>query len=548
VRRINILKKKKNILTLSIFLLFINTLPINVFFSSSLHINNRTITTLPSTSDINIYEWNKTWGGSNRDYGDGIALDGSGNAFITGSTDSYGAGNVDVFLLKYDSSGNLLWNKIWGGSGLDSGYEITLDGSGNAFITGETNSYGVGNSDAFLLKYDSSGNLLWNKTWGGSSSDSGCGIALDGSGNAFITGYTYSFGAGNGDAFLLKYDSSGNLLWNKTWGGSNNDYGYGIALDSVGDVFITGRTNSYGAETYDVLLVKYDSNGNQIWNKTWGGYNNDYGYGIALDSMSDVFITGSTGSTFSYGAGAYDVLLVKYDSNGNQIWNKTWGGSAKDYGRGIALDSSGNAFITGYTESLGAGNWDAFLLKYGIDTDEDGLSDGDEVNIHGTNPNNADTDGDGLSDGDEVNIHGTNPNNADTDGDGLSDGDEVNIHGTDPNNSDTDGDGLSDGDEVNIYGTNPNNADTDGDGQNDGNEIALGFDPNNPFSNSFIPILIIIISIGIISVISLVIIGKKIIKKRNKAIAFSQQIDVEEIDKLMKSFDEWEKEGKGKKK
>jgi hypothetical protein len=147
VRRINIFKIKKKILLLSIFLLFISILLISFFFGSSLHINNRTITALPSTSNINRCEWYKTWGGSSSDYGKGIALDASENAFITGSTFSFGAGLGDAFLVKYDSSRNLLWNKTWGGSYDDRGYGIALDASENAFITGSTFSFGAGDSD-----------------------------------------------------------------------------------------------------------------------------------------------------------------------------------------------------------------------------------------------------------------------------------------------------------------------------------------------------------------------------------------------------------------
>ncbi len=226
--------------------------------------------------------------------------------------------------------------------------------------------------------------------------------------------------------------------------------------------------------------------------------------------MGNVFIKGSTSS---YGAENNDAFLLKYDSSGNFLWYKTWGGSKKDNGKGITLDSSGNVFITGQTRIYGTENDDVILLKYvSSDTDGDGLSDSDEINTYGTDPIDSDTDGDDLSDSDEIDTYGTDPNDSDTDGDGLPDGwevlnslnpllddsasdpdsdnlinsdeftnsadpndadtdndglsdnDEVNIYDTDPNNSDTDGDGLSDDDEVNTYDTNPNNSDTDGDG------------------------------------------------------------------------------------
>jgi len=213
---------------------------------------------------------------------------------------------IDIYTLE--------WNKTWGGLANDNGYGIAADSSGNLFITGDTNSYGAANQDAFLLKYDSSGNLEWNKTWGGSNGDHGLGIAVDASGNVFITGYTSSYGAGNQDAFLLKYDSSGNLEWNKTWGGSLGDFGRGVAVDSSGNIFITGDTNR-GTAGPDVFLLKYDSSGNFQWEKTWGGFATDIGRGVAVDGSGNVFITGHNNQGGNPGSGA-DVFLFKYDSSG----------------------------------------------------------------------------------------------------------------------------------------------------------------------------------------------------------------------------------------
>ena len=209
----------------------------------------------------------------------------------------------------------------------------------------------------------------------------------------------------------------------------------------MGNAFITGYTSGNRTHEYNVLLLKYDSSGNLLWSKTWEESNYStvgygYGYGIALDASGNAFVTGETGN-FDPMTGEtrnFDPFLLKYDSSGNLLLNKTWEGTNNStVGYGIALDALGNVFITGSSYNFGASGHDVFLLKYAVDTDEDGLSDTDEINIYGTDPNDSDTDGDGLSDGDEVNIHGTDPNDSDTDGDGFSDGDEINIHGTDPN-------------------------------------------------------------------------------------------------------------------
>ncbi|MHA1821217.1 MAG: fibronectin type III domain-containing protein, partial [Promethearchaeota archaeon] len=151
--------------------------------------------------------------------------------------------------------------------------------------------------------------LSFNTTWGGAGDDVGYSIAFDSNNNIFITGYTKSYGAGGADVFLLKYNSNGNLLWTRTWGGAGDDVGYGIAFDSNNNIFITGATNSYGAGAADMFLLKYNSNGNLLWTRTWGGAGDDWGIDIMFDSNNNIFITGITNS---YGAGGYDILLLKY--------------------------------------------------------------------------------------------------------------------------------------------------------------------------------------------------------------------------------------------
>ena len=516
VKIITPIKTKYKILLSISFI--IGLLPFLTFIHSSfLHVNNRTITSLPSSSDIYNLEWNKTWGGFDWDHGNGIALDDMGNAFITGQT-----GNA-AFILKYDPSGNLLWNKTWGGTGYEVGLGIIVDDLGNVFITGETHRFDIRFSDAFLLKYDPSGNLLWDATWGGPFYDLGRGIALDGSGNVFITGHTWNYVASDEtmdpDVFLLKYDPSGNLLWDTTWGDSASDYGFGIAIDDLGNAFITGETYSYGAGRSDAFLLKYDPSGNLLWDTTWGGSDWDHGSGIALDDLGNAFITGQRGN---------DAILLKYDSTGNLLWDTTWGGPFYDQGRGIALDGSGNVFITGETWNPFAENIYIILLKYN--------SSGNLL-LNKTWKGFSESRGNGIAVSDSGNMFITGFNyrystveNAvlvlkftlDTDEDGLIDDDEVNIHKTDLNDSDTDGDGLSDGDEVNIHGTDPNDSDTDGDGFSDAQEIQLSTDPLSGLSNLLITLTIIIVIVISVGAVFLILIIKY--RNYNKANHISRTI------------------------
>ena len=314
-------------------------------------------------------QWNITWDGNN-DERAFVALDSSDNIILVGYTNSFGAGNQDIVLVKYNSLGEQQWNTTWGGSNDEFSSSIVLDSSDNIILAGHTNNTGDGNSDIVLVKYNNLGEHQWNTTWGGSSGEGAYSIALDTSENIYITGYTKSFGAGLNDLVLIKYNNSGEQQWNTTWGGSAIDYGSGFALDSLENIYITGYTMSFGSGPSDIALVKYNNLGEKQWNTTWGGSSSEGTWdGIGLDSLENIFLAGHTRS---FGAGVFDIVLVKLNSLGEQQWNTTWGGSGDDYGEAIAFDSSENIYITGYTRSFGAGNDDIVLIKYQKSSPENG--------------------------------------------------------------------------------------------------------------------------------------------------------------------------------
>ena len=304
--------------------------------------------------------WNKTWGGSGEDHGNSVQQTSDGGYIVTGETLSYGAGNRDMFLAKYDSAGNLIWNKTWGGTSAETGYSVQQTSDGGYIVTGAIFSYGAGSGDIFLAKYDALGNLAWNKTWGGTGDDQGYSVQQTSDGGYIVTGYTVSYGAGSNDMLLVKYDALGNLTWNKTWGGASYDYGKSVQQTSDGGYVVTGYTNSYGAGSNDMLLVKYDALGNLAWNKTWGGTGDDQGYSVQQTSDGGYIVTGYAGS---YG-GNGSIFLAKYDALGNLTWNKTWGGSSTEQGYSAQQTSDGGYIVTGYTYSYGAGSSDMVLAKY----------------------------------------------------------------------------------------------------------------------------------------------------------------------------------------
>jgi hypothetical protein len=210
------------------------------------------------------------WGGALYDDFNDIAVDEAGNIFLAGSTKSYGVGNSDILLLKYNSLGTLLWQKTYGGASDDWAMGIKLDDSGNIYLAGSTTSFGTGDADIVVLKLDSSGTVLWQKTWGSASREDSMDIALDGNGNVYVTGFTPGFGPGDVDTFLLKYDVDGNLLWQALWYGSDSDYASNCTTDGEGNIYVTGYTFSFsGGARADAILLKYDTNGALLLQKTW---------------------------------------------------------------------------------------------------------------------------------------------------------------------------------------------------------------------------------------------------------------------------------------
>ncbi|MBW4665966.1 MAG: SBBP repeat-containing protein [Cyanomargarita calcarea GSE-NOS-MK-12-04C] len=302
---------------------------------------------------------------------------------------------------------NVIWAQKFGGTLPDSGYAIAADGAGNTYVTGAFNgaaTFGsttlnsVG-SDGFVGKLDSSGKFLWAQKLGGTSSDFGFGIATDGAGNSYATGFfsgSATFGsttltsAGNEDAFITKLDSSGKFLWAQKLGGTSSDSGYAIAADGSGNTYVTGVLNAISipgsvnasvnsTTSDDAFITKLDNNGNVLWTKNLGGaFLSDRGIGITADAAGNTYATGFFSGTTTFGsttltnAGNADAFITKLDSSGKFLWAQKLGGTLADAGVGITSDAAGNTYATGIfrntatfgsTTLTSAGDEDAFITK-----------------------------------------------------------------------------------------------------------------------------------------------------------------------------------------
>jgi hypothetical protein len=257
----------------------------------------------------------------------------------------------------------LSFSVTFGGSRSDEGYSVQQTSDSGYIIAGVTRSYGAGGSDVWLVKTDASGNKVWDKTFGGTSDDLGNSVEQTSDGGCVITGWTWSYGAGDHDVWLVKTDADGNKVWDKTFGGMGSDEGYSVRQTSDDGYIIAGWTTSYGASYYDVWLIKTDASGDKVWDKTFGTVRFECGHCVRQTSDGGYIVVGY--SDF-YGAG--DVWLIKTDALGNKTWDRTFGGSRLDEGNSVKPTSDGGYIIAGWTTSYGAGYYDVFLIK----TDADG--------------------------------------------------------------------------------------------------------------------------------------------------------------------------------
>ena len=340
----------------------------------------------------------------------GMAVDAKGFIYVVGQTNStkniatpYAyqtkhGGSSDVFIAKFDKKLKLIWGSYFGGTGNDIAYDIALDNNGFLYVTGETSvSTGLatdkayqaknnGSVDAFVFKMSTDGNMIWSTYFGGESADYGRAVKVDQNGFIYVAGNTSSqtgislnaahqnkFGGGNADAFLCKLSNDGQVLWSNYFGGEAIESGFGLALDSNENIYLTGLSSSTQSVAFnsrhqpvkaagnDAYIAKFNNNGNIIWSSYFGGENNDNGIAVAVDKNEDVYLAGNTSSNNNIAtpngfqplkSGGTDAFVAKLKQDGQLEWSSYFGGSETDNIRRILTDASGNVFISGTTYSV----------------------------------------------------------------------------------------------------------------------------------------------------------------------------------------------------
>ncbi|WP_461867211.1 NHL repeat-containing protein [Thermococcus sp.] len=267
--------------------------------------------------------WWKTYGGIENDDATGVALTPNGDIIVVGYTNNTKTNGYDVWVLRLDENGNIKWQKTFGGDGDDKAHAVALTPNGDIIVAGYTNSFGAGGYDGWILRLDGEGNIKWQKTYGGNGSDEVSTIVLASNGDIIVAGYTESFGAGGKDIWILRLDKNGNVKWQKTYGGSNDDDASALAVTPSEDIIVTGSTTSFSAGGWDAWVLRLDSEGNVEWQRTYGKEGNEWGRALAIADNGDIVIAGDK---LNFAHKVNTVWILRLDPRGDLIWQKSYPG------------------------------------------------------------------------------------------------------------------------------------------------------------------------------------------------------------------------------
>jgi len=310
-------------------------------------------------------QWAITYGGSDSDVARTIQQTNDEGYIIAGETRSFGAGLSDIWILKLDSNGSVEWQQTYGGSDRDVARTIQQTNDGGYIVAGDSESFGAGLSDIWILKLDSNGSVEWQQTYGGSDRDVVRTIQQTGDGGYIVAGDTESFGAGLSDIWILKLNTDGTVEWQQTYGGSNNDAARSISQTIDGGYIVAGNTESFGAGSINIWILKLDSNGSVEWQQIFRASKYDFASSVNQTSDGGYIVAAYTYSFVDYFTEGW---ILKLDSNGVVEWQRTYGASGQseddsDHIYSIQQTIDGGYIAGGATRSFGAGENDAWLLK-----------------------------------------------------------------------------------------------------------------------------------------------------------------------------------------
>jgi len=308
-----------------------------------------------------------------RTYGDASTESGSfrttsdGGFVCAGATmSSRGMGRRDrlgdLWVLRTDGTGKILWQRSYGGSGADGANDIRQTTDGGFIVVGQTQSFGSGGWDGWVLRLTSTGNVVWQKALGGKKDDMLGSVRTTADGGFIVAGTTESYGAGSSDAWLLKLTSSGRVDLQKTFGGPQADGGCVAGMTSDGGYLLTAHTSSFGAGEQDAWVLKLKNTGSVVWQMTYGGPKNDWVGPYRIHEGKSYLLTGFSES---YGHGQSDAWLFNINDKGKMIWQRTYGGTGQDWGGSVTTLDGGDLLLAGYTDSFGAGDSDGWLIRTG---------------------------------------------------------------------------------------------------------------------------------------------------------------------------------------
>ena len=305
--------------------------------------------------------WRKAFGGKKRDLAGAITKTSDGNLVIVGYGESFNkAGDKDAYLVKLDTNGKMLWQKAYGGDDAEMLLGVAATKDGGVIAVGSTESFGKGESDIYLVRLDKDGKQLWQKTFGGKREDVANAIVALADGNFILAGSSSSYNAGDKDFYISKITPDAKQIWAKAYGEEQDDEVHGITATKEGGCVIVGATESYGSKHDDVDVMKLDKNGEQVWHRLYGYKSIEYANDVIATPEGGYLVVGTTKSM---GHGKYDFYVLELDAKGHLHWGNLYGGPNKDIAHAVTYTKRGTFVIVGETKSFGNGDKDFFMVE-----------------------------------------------------------------------------------------------------------------------------------------------------------------------------------------